>query len=91
TLRANREGFDRYQLKTRRFVDVRRIDMSLELVGSKFNSPVVLSPIGSSRRLRPPVSSTLAGAGKPLRAPASAYKRRTWLPAGTEEPGPSPG
>ena len=49
TLRANREGFDRYQLKARRFVDVRRIDMSLELFGVKFNSPVVLSPIGSSR------------------------------------------
>lgn len=49
TLRANREAFDRYQLKARRFVDVRRIDMSLELFGVKFNSPVVLSPIGSSR------------------------------------------
>jgi isopentenyl diphosphate isomerase/L-lactate dehydrogenase-like FMN-dependent dehydrogenase len=49
TLRANREGFSRYQLKARRFVDVRRIDMSLELFGAKFNSPVVLAPIGSSR------------------------------------------
>ena len=53
TLRANREGFDRYQLKARRFVDVRRIDMSLELFGVKFNSPVVLSPIGSSRAFHP--------------------------------------
>jgi isopentenyl diphosphate isomerase/L-lactate dehydrogenase-like FMN-dependent dehydrogenase len=49
TLRANRDGFSRYQLKARRFVDVRRIDMSLELFGAKFNSPLVLSPIGSSR------------------------------------------
>ena len=49
TLRANRDGFGRYQLKPRRFVDVRRVDMSLELFGAKFNSPVVLSPIGSSR------------------------------------------
>ena len=53
TLRANREGFDRYQLKARRFVDVRRIDMSVELFGAKFNSPVVLSPIGSSRAFHP--------------------------------------
>jgi 4-hydroxymandelate oxidase len=53
TLRANREGFDRYQLKARRFVDVRRIDMSLELFGATFNSPVVLSPIGSSRAFHP--------------------------------------
>ena len=48
TLRANREGFDRYQLKARRFVDVSRIDMSVELFGVRFGSPVVLSPIGSS-------------------------------------------
>lgn len=53
TLRANREGFDRYQLKARRFIDVSRIDMSLELFGVKFNSPVVLSPIGSSRAFHP--------------------------------------
>ena len=49
TLRANRQGFDRFQLKARRFVDVSKIDMSVELFGTRFNSPVVLSPIGSSR------------------------------------------
>jgi 4-hydroxymandelate oxidase len=27
TLRANREGFSRYQLKARRFIDVSRLDM----------------------------------------------------------------
>ena len=49
TLGANRQGFDRYQLKARRFVDVSRVDMSVDLFGTKFNSPVVLCPIGSSR------------------------------------------
>lgn len=49
TLRANRGGFDRYQLKARRFIDVSRVDMSVELFGQKFNSPIVLCPIGSSR------------------------------------------
>jgi len=53
TLRANREGYNRYQLKTRRFVDVSRMDMSVELFGIKYNSPVVLSPIGSSRAFHP--------------------------------------
>src|SRR5919107_3552018 len=42
TLRANREGYSRYQLKTRRFVDVSRLDTSVELFGAKYNSPVVL-------------------------------------------------
>jgi 4-hydroxymandelate oxidase len=53
TIRANREGFDRYQLKTRRFIAVNRIDMSVELFGTRFNSPLVLSPIGSSRAFHP--------------------------------------
>jgi isopentenyl diphosphate isomerase/L-lactate dehydrogenase-like FMN-dependent dehydrogenase len=49
TLRANREGFKRYQLRTRRFVDVSRIDMSVELFGARLNSPIVLCPVGSQR------------------------------------------
>jgi isopentenyl diphosphate isomerase/L-lactate dehydrogenase-like FMN-dependent dehydrogenase len=49
TLRANRQGFDRYQLRARRFVDVSKVDMSIELFGTRYNSPVVLCPIGSSR------------------------------------------
>jgi len=53
TLRTNREAFDRYQLKTRRFVDVSRIDMSMELFATRFNSPIVRSPIGSSRAFHP--------------------------------------
>lgn len=49
TLRANREGFTRYQLRPRRFVDVSRLDMSVELFGAKFSSPLVLCPVGSQR------------------------------------------
>jgi len=49
TLNANREGFTRYQLRPRRFVDVSRIDMSLELFGTKLNSPIALCPVGSQR------------------------------------------
>jgi 4-hydroxymandelate oxidase len=49
TLKANRDGFRRYQLRTRRFVDVSRIDMSMELFGTRFNSPIVLCPVGSQK------------------------------------------
>src|SRR5204863_7840797 len=31
TLKANREGFTRYQLRTKRFIDVSKMDMSVEL------------------------------------------------------------
>lgn len=49
TLRANREAYSRYQLRTRRFVDVSKMDMSVDLFGTKFNSPVVLCPIGGQK------------------------------------------
>jgi 4-hydroxymandelate oxidase len=49
TLKANREGFSRYQLRPRRFVDVSRIDMSMEVFGTRFSSPIVLCPVGSQK------------------------------------------
>ena len=49
TLRANPRGFDRYQLRVRRFVDVSRIDLGMDLFGHKFTSPVFLCPVGSQR------------------------------------------
>ena len=53
TLRANREGFNRYQLRTRRFVDVSRLDMSTDLFGMKVNSPIILCPVGSQKAFHP--------------------------------------
>ena len=53
TLRANRDGYNRYQLKARRFVDVSRIDTSIELFGAKFSSPVLMCPIGSAGAFHP--------------------------------------
>jgi isopentenyl diphosphate isomerase/L-lactate dehydrogenase-like FMN-dependent dehydrogenase len=53
TLRANREGYSRYQLKTRRFVDVSRMDLTMQLFGATFKSPIVMSPIGSAGAFHP--------------------------------------
>jgi len=64
TLRANRLGFARYQLRPRRFVDVSRMDLSTELFGAKFNSPVVLCPIGSLRAFHPEGELGVARAAK---------------------------
>ena len=49
TLRANREGFERFNLRPRRLVDVSRIDMSIELLGQRWDTPIVLSPVGSQK------------------------------------------
>src|SRR5499427_7264575 len=47
TLKANREGFSHYQLRSRRLVDTTDIDMSVDLFGTKWETPVVLAPSGT--------------------------------------------
>jgi 4-hydroxymandelate oxidase len=49
TLRRNREDFLKFQLRPRRLVDVSKVDMSVEIVGVKYNSPIVLAPVGGQR------------------------------------------
>jgi len=47
TLKANREGFSHYQLRSRRLVDTSNIDMSVDLFGTKWETPIVLAPSGT--------------------------------------------
>src|SRR5947208_15879811 len=49
TLRANREGFMKFQLRPRRLVDVSKVDMSTEILGVRYASPIVLAPVGGQR------------------------------------------
>jgi isopentenyl diphosphate isomerase/L-lactate dehydrogenase-like FMN-dependent dehydrogenase len=49
TLRANREGFSKFQLRPRRLVDVSKVDMSTDILGVKYSSPIVLAPVGGQR------------------------------------------
>ncbi|HLG15690.1 MAG TPA: alpha-hydroxy acid oxidase [Blastocatellia bacterium] len=53
TLKANREGFSHYQLRPRRLVDVSRIDMSAELFGTRWDTPIVIAPVGSQKAFHP--------------------------------------
>jgi 4-hydroxymandelate oxidase len=53
TLRANREGFRKFQLRPRRLVDVSRIDMTTEILGTIYDSPIVIAPTGSNRAFHP--------------------------------------
>lgn len=47
TIRANREGFTRFQIKPRRLVDVSEIDTSVNILGTQAGSPIFLCPVGS--------------------------------------------
>lgn len=53
TLRANRAAFERYQLRARRLIDVRAIDMSVTLFGTTWDSPIVLAPVGAQKAFHP--------------------------------------
>jgi 4-hydroxymandelate oxidase len=64
TLRANREGFKRYALRSRRFVDVSRMDLTTEVLGMKLTSPVVLCPVGSQKAFHPEGEVAVARAAK---------------------------
>jgi len=64
TLRANREGFDRLQLRPRRLIDVRKIDMSTTLFGERFPSPIVIAPTGRNQAFHPEGELAVARAAK---------------------------
>src|SRR6516162_9292530 len=49
TLRRNREDFQKFVLRPRRLVDVSKVDMSTEILGVKYASPIVLAPVGGQR------------------------------------------
>jgi isopentenyl diphosphate isomerase/L-lactate dehydrogenase-like FMN-dependent dehydrogenase len=49
TLRANREGFLKFQLRPRRLVDVSKADTSVDILGVRYGSPIVLAPVGGQR------------------------------------------
>ena len=44
TLRANREGFLKFQLNPHRLNDVSKVDTSVELFGTRYNSPIFVCP-----------------------------------------------
>jgi isopentenyl diphosphate isomerase/L-lactate dehydrogenase-like FMN-dependent dehydrogenase len=64
TLRANREAFRRLQLRPRRLVDVSRIDMSADILGTKYDSPIVIAPAGSNRAFHPDGELAVARAAR---------------------------
>ena len=53
TVRANREGYSRIQIRARRLINVENIDMSASLFGTKWNTPIVLSPVSGQKAFHP--------------------------------------
>jgi len=64
TLRANREGFLKFQLRPRRLVDVSKVDMSVDILGVKYSSPIMLCPVGGHQAYHLDSESGVALAAK---------------------------
>ena len=64
TLRANREGFRKLILRPRRLVDVSKIDTSAEILGTTYDTPIVIAPTGSNRAFHPDAEIAVAKAAK---------------------------
>ncbi len=67
TLRANRAGFSRYQIRSRRLIDVSRIDTSIRLMGVTWNTPIALAPVSSHRAFHPDGEIAVARAARSKR------------------------
>ena len=64
TLRANRAGFQKFQLRPRRLVDVSKVDMSTEILGVKYDSPIIIDPTGGHKGYHPDGEEGVARAAK---------------------------
>jgi len=64
TLRANREGFLKFQLRPRRLVDVSKVDMSTDILGTKYASPIIIAPTGGHKAYNPDGEEGVAKAAK---------------------------
>jgi isopentenyl diphosphate isomerase/L-lactate dehydrogenase-like FMN-dependent dehydrogenase len=64
TLRANREGFLKFQLRPRRLVDVSKVDMSADILGVRYASPIFLCPSGGHYAYHPDGEPGVARAAK---------------------------
>lgn len=53
TLRANREGYSRIQLRMRRLGGIRIPDTATTLLGTTWMTPIVLCPVGSQKAFHP--------------------------------------
>ena len=64
TIRANREGYARWDLRVRRLVDSSKLDTSVQVLGVKWPTPIVINPLGSQRAFHPEGELAVARAAK---------------------------
>lgn len=63
-LEVNREGFTHYKLRPRRLIDTSDLDMSVELFGERYDSPIFLAPCGAQAAFHPQGEVAVARAAR---------------------------
>ena len=53
TLRANRTAFEKYFVRSHRMVNVSNVDTSVEILGQKWPTPIIMAPVGSQKAFHP--------------------------------------
>jgi isopentenyl diphosphate isomerase/L-lactate dehydrogenase-like FMN-dependent dehydrogenase len=64
TLKANMEAFKHIQLRPRRLVDVSKLDTTVELFGTVWQTPIFLCPVGGQKAYNPDGEVAVARAAK---------------------------
>jgi isopentenyl diphosphate isomerase/L-lactate dehydrogenase-like FMN-dependent dehydrogenase len=64
TIAANRRGFAQIQLRPRRLVDTTKVDLSAEIFGQRYASPIFLCPVGALQMFHPEGEVAVARAAK---------------------------
>lgn len=64
TYRANLAGFSRFQIRMRRLVDFSTLDMSTELLGVRWDTPIALCPVASLKGFHTEGESGVARAAR---------------------------
>jgi len=53
TVRLNHEAYQHIEIRSRRLIDVRKVDTSVELFGTKWETPIFLCPVSSMKVFDP--------------------------------------
>jgi 4-hydroxymandelate oxidase len=62
TLKRNHEDYEKIRIQVHRLVDARKIDTSMTLLGTKYASPIFLSPVSSQAAFNPEAEIAVARA-----------------------------
>lgn len=68
TLKLNREGFQHFQLRARRLVDVSKPDLRTEIFGIPWEAPIFLCPVGGQKMFHAEGEVAVARAAKAKKA-----------------------